>query len=114
MKFGLGQSAPRVEDQRLLTGRGRYTDDHDVPGQAHAVVVRSPYPHARIRGIDRSAALDAPGVVVISEILPCTLERQSNGCKMHDARRKMQDARHKIQDARNAALIRAPGWVGGS
>jgi len=65
MKFGLGQSAPRVEDQRLLTGRGRYTDDHDLPGQAHAVVVRSPYPHARIRDIDKRAALDAPGVLAV-------------------------------------------------
>jgi carbon-monoxide dehydrogenase large subunit len=65
MKFGLGQSAPRVEDQRFLTGLGRYTDDHNLPGQARAVVVRSAYPHARISGMDKAAALAAPGVVAV-------------------------------------------------
>ena len=65
MKFGLGQSAPRVEDQRFLTGRGRYTDDHNLPQQAHAVVVRSPYPHARITAINKSAALAAVGVIAV-------------------------------------------------
>ncbi len=65
MKFGLGQSAPRVEDQRLLTGRGRYTDDHNLPGQAWAVLVRSPHAHARIRSIDKTDALEADGVIAV-------------------------------------------------
>ncbi len=65
MKFGLGQSAPRVEDQRLLTGRGRYTDDMGLPGQARAVVARSPYPHARVNGVSKDAALAAPGVIAV-------------------------------------------------
>jgi carbon-monoxide dehydrogenase large subunit len=46
MKFGIGQSVPRTEDPRLLTGRGRYTDNHDLPGQLHAAFVRSPHAHA--------------------------------------------------------------------
>ena len=47
-KFGIGQPVRRKEDVRLLTGRGTYTDDLDRPGQAHAVVLRSPHAHARI------------------------------------------------------------------
>jgi carbon-monoxide dehydrogenase large subunit len=65
MKFGLGQAAPRVEDQRFLTGRGRYTDDHNLPRQAHAALLRSPYPHAQIKRIDKRAALAAPGVIAV-------------------------------------------------
>ena len=63
MKFGLGQSAPRVEDHRLLTGGGRYTDDHNLVRQLYMHVVRSPYPHARIFTIDQSAALASAGVI---------------------------------------------------
>ena len=63
MKFGIGQSAPRVEDWRLLRGEGRYTDDIDLPGQARSFVVRSPYAHARILSIDTAEAARAPGVL---------------------------------------------------
>ena len=63
MKFGIGQSAPRVEDWRLLRGEGRYTDDIDLPGQAWAFVVRSPHAHARIVSIDTGEAARAPGVL---------------------------------------------------
>ena len=49
---GIGQPVRRREDLRLLTGRGRYSDDINVPGQAYAVMVRSPHAHARIRSID--------------------------------------------------------------
>ena len=63
MKFGIGQSAPRVEDWRLLRGEGRYTDDIDLPGQARAFVVRSPHAHARILSIDSAEAARAPGVL---------------------------------------------------
>ena len=55
----------RVEDDRLLRGRGRFTDDIDLPGQLHGCVVRSPHPHARIAGIDTAPALAAPGVVAV-------------------------------------------------
>ena len=55
----IGRPVIRKEDGRLLTGRGRFTDDFSLPRQAHAVMVRSPYAHARILGIDASAALAA-------------------------------------------------------
>ncbi len=59
----IGRSIKRREDQRFLTGSGQYTDDVVLPGQTHGVFVRSPYAHARIRGIDLSKAKAAPGVV---------------------------------------------------
>lgn len=64
-KFGIGQPVRRKEDVRLLTGRGTYTDDLDRPGQAHAVVLRSPHAHARILSMDTSEAKAAPGVLAV-------------------------------------------------
>ncbi|MGZ5904864.1 MAG: xanthine dehydrogenase family protein molybdopterin-binding subunit, partial [Reyranella sp.] len=65
-KFGIGQSIRRVEDPRLLTGGGRYTDDTklDAPA-ARAYVLRSPHAHADIRSIDTAAAKKAPGVLLV-------------------------------------------------
>jgi len=63
MKFGIGQGIKRFEDPRLVRGQGRFHGDVPVPGQAHAIVVRSMHAHAKIRGIDASAALKAPGVL---------------------------------------------------
>jgi carbon-monoxide dehydrogenase large subunit len=65
MKFALGQAVPRTEDPRLLTGRGRYTDDFVLPRLAHAYVLRSPQAHARIRSIDTRAAQQMPGVLAV-------------------------------------------------
>jgi carbon-monoxide dehydrogenase large subunit len=62
---GIGAPVRRKEDQRFITGRGTYTDDIDRPGQAYAYFVRSPHAHARIRGIDKSQALAAPGVLAV-------------------------------------------------
>src|SRR5262249_34798101 len=59
----IGAGVRRKEDQRLLTGRGRYVDDLDPPGTLHAAVVRSPHAHALIRGVDLAAARACPGVV---------------------------------------------------
>ena len=59
---GIGASVRRKEDQRFLTGRGRYTDDIDRPGQSYACFVRSPHAHAKINGINTDAAQAAPGV----------------------------------------------------
>jgi aerobic carbon-monoxide dehydrogenase large subunit len=64
-KFGVGQPVRRVEDQRFITGGGRYTDDIDLEGQAYLHVVRSPEAHARIRAIDIDAAKAAPGVLAV-------------------------------------------------
>ncbi|MAM93966.1 xanthine dehydrogenase family protein molybdopterin-binding subunit [Parvibaculum sp.] len=65
VKFGVGQPARRVEDMRLVTGQGRYTDDISLPGQVYAVMVRSPHSHAKITGIDAEDAKMAPGVLAI-------------------------------------------------
>ncbi len=62
---GIGASVRRKEDHRFLSGRGHYTDDINVPGQAHAVIRRSDRPHARLLGIDASAAKSAPGVIAV-------------------------------------------------
>ncbi|OYX85479.1 MAG: carbon monoxide dehydrogenase [Azorhizobium sp. 32-67-21] len=61
----IGAAVRRKEDQRFITGKGRYTDDLSRPGQAHAYFVRSPHAHARIRGLDTTAAAAMPGVVAI-------------------------------------------------
>ncbi|MHB9879780.1 xanthine dehydrogenase family protein molybdopterin-binding subunit [Pacificimonas sp. ICDLI1SI03] len=65
MKFGIGQSPKRLEDDRLLTGAGRYTDDLQPDGCVYGVTVRSPYAHARIAGIDTAAAREMPGVLAV-------------------------------------------------
>jgi len=65
LKFGIGQSVSRKEDPKLLTGRGRYSDDVDLPGQAHAVVLRSPVAHGILRRLDPAAALALPGVLAV-------------------------------------------------
>jgi carbon-monoxide dehydrogenase large subunit len=62
---GIGKPVRRVEDERLVTGAGCYTDDITLPGQAHASLVRSPHAHARIVGIDVAAAVAMPGVIAV-------------------------------------------------
>jgi carbon-monoxide dehydrogenase large subunit len=64
-QFGIGQPIRRVEDRRFLTGRGHYLDDIVRPRQAHAVMLRSPHAHARIRAIDAKAAAGLSGVLAI-------------------------------------------------
>jgi len=61
-KFGVGQPVRRSEDPKLVRGKGRYTDDINVPGQAYAVMVRSSVAHGVIRGIDTTTAKTMPGV----------------------------------------------------
>ena len=56
---------PRVEDERLVRGEGRYVDDVDFPALAFAAFVRSPYAHARIKSIESKQALRAPGVLAV-------------------------------------------------
>ena len=59
---GIGARALRKEDKRFITGKGRYTDDMTMPGMGYAAFVRSPHAHAKVTGIDASAALAMPGV----------------------------------------------------
>ena len=82
-KYGVGQPVRRVEDRRLITGQGRYTDDITFDGQAFVAVVRSPHAHATIEGIDAGAAEKAPGVLGVFTAkdldadLPCEIDLAS-------------------------------------
>ncbi|HUI96906.1 MAG TPA: xanthine dehydrogenase family protein molybdopterin-binding subunit [Xanthobacteraceae bacterium] len=62
---GIGRPVRRKEDLRLVVGQGCYSDDVNLPGQAYAVMVRSPHAHARIRAIETAAARAAPGVLAV-------------------------------------------------
>jgi 2-furoyl-CoA dehydrogenase large subunit len=59
----IGKPLKRLEDPRMLTGRGSYVDDLPFQNLHHAAILRSPYAHARIQAIDAADALKAPGVV---------------------------------------------------
>ena len=65
MSEGIGASVQRKEDKKFLTGKGRYTDDINRPGQTHAYFVRSDVAHANIKSIDTKAASAASGVVAV-------------------------------------------------
>ena len=65
MRFGVGQSVPRKEDPRLMTGGGMFTDDVNLPNQAHLSIFRSPYAHGCITQLDVSAARSADGVLAV-------------------------------------------------
>ena len=62
-RFAIGQPVPRSEDPVLVCGKGQFTDDVSLPGQAYAVMVRSGHAHGVIRGIDTAAARGMPGVL---------------------------------------------------
>lgn len=62
-KYGVGQPVRRKEDDTLVRGKGKYTDDFNLPGQAYAWVVRSSHAHGVIRGIDTATARAMPGVL---------------------------------------------------
>src|SRR5437879_3303823 len=62
---GIGAAVRRREDQRFITGKGRYTDDVNRPGQCHGYFLRSPHAHARIKSIDIKAAAAMPGVLAV-------------------------------------------------
>ncbi|MDQ3738104.1 MAG: xanthine dehydrogenase family protein molybdopterin-binding subunit [Actinomycetota bacterium] len=61
----IGERMLRREDPALLTGEAKFTNDLDIPGALHMALVRSPYAHARISGIETAAAAEAPGVVAV-------------------------------------------------
>jgi carbon-monoxide dehydrogenase large subunit len=64
-RHAIGVSMKRKEDPRLIRGRGRFVDDISLPQMLHLAIVHSPYPHARIKNIDTTAALAVPGVTAI-------------------------------------------------
>jgi carbon-monoxide dehydrogenase large subunit len=65
MRFGSGQAVRRLEDESLLAGAGRFTDDVTLPNQTFLAFVRSPYPHAQLASIDTASAAAMPGVLRI-------------------------------------------------
>jgi len=87
MKFGIGQSVRRKEDNRLVTGHGQYTDDINLPSQLYLYVLRSPHAHASFGRIDTAAAKAAPGVRAVYTfadidadkvgLLPCMIPIQN-------------------------------------
>ena len=114
-EFGLGRPVPRVEDARLLQGRGRYTDDITFPGQAVMYVLRSPHAAARIRSIDAAAAEAAPGVLAVLTgedvaadglgTLPCRVKRQrADGSAMFEPPYRLL-ALERVQMAGDAVAI---------
>src|SRR6185369_2397337 len=62
-KYGVGQPVRRKEDDTLVRGKGKYTDDFNLPDQAYAWIVRSSHAHGIIRGIDAGPAKAMPGVL---------------------------------------------------
>jgi carbon-monoxide dehydrogenase large subunit len=70
----IGKPMPRKEDARLITGKGRFTDDFSLEGQAYAAMVRSPYPHARILAVDAARAKTMPGVLGVFTGADCAAD----------------------------------------
>ncbi len=98
MKFGIGQPMRRHEDLRLITGRGRYTDDVTLPLATHAFVLRSPVAHGLIKRIDTQAARRMAGVLLVASgadvradglgDVPCTIPLNNrDGTPRHDTPR---------------------------
>ena len=89
-KFGIGQAVTRVEDQRFLTGQGRYVDDIVLPAMAHGVTVLSPHAHARIKRVDAGKAKAAPGVLAVltgADVQAETFETRQGGASYGGALR---------------------------
>src|SRR2546428_7746716 len=88
-QFGIGQGIKRFEDVRLVRGEGRFHNDVNLPGQAHAVIVRSVHAHARIQSVDTAAALRAPGV--LAAFTGADLARDGLGTMKMTLRRRRPD-----------------------
>ena len=99
-RYGVGVRLPRFEDERFLRGEGRYGDDVNLEGQAHAALVRSPVAAGRLRAVDVAEARVLPGVLSVFTVddldadavghLPCpvaaTLEREDGAPARHPPR----------------------------
>jgi carbon-monoxide dehydrogenase large subunit len=109
-QFGIGQPVTRFEDQRLLRGEGRFQNDVTLPGQTHAVIVRSIHAHARIRSIDTSAALSAPGVLAV--FTGADLARDSLGTMRMTLKRKRPDGSPMFAPAHRGLTVDCVRYVG--
>ena len=99
---GIGRPVARKEDAELLTGQGRFSDDVELPGQAHAVMVRSPHAHARIRGIDTAAAMALPGRARRAD----RRRRDRRRAQADPAPADHRAARHRARQARRVRQVR--------
>ena len=109
-EFGIGQPVRRKEDVRLLTGKGRYTDDINVDGQLWAAFVRSNHAHAKILSIDSSAAMALPGVVAVFTGADMTAD--GIGTLMCEADLKSRDGKPMFKPPRPALSTDAVRYVG--
>ena len=92
----VGKAIKRVEDRRLITGKGRYLDDVKLAGTAHIAILRTPYAHANITSVDTSSAQTMPGVVDVftGEDMPV------NPLPMRLAGRRLADPEQRQHPAR--------------
>src|SRR3954463_12785207 len=122
-RFGASRSQKRLEDDRLLVGKGLYSDDRVFAKQAFLVVLRSPHAHALIKGIDLAEARKAPGVVAawsmadlradgVKHIPYPPLFKQANGSPMASPLRTPL-AEHKVYYVGHpvAAIVAGAGLV---
>jgi aerobic carbon-monoxide dehydrogenase large subunit len=110
MKFGVGPPIRRVEDLRLLTGKGRCQDDQTLHRPTWCVFVRSHHAHARIRSIDTEAAACAPGVVAVF----IGTDYANDGVAMSKAAmpRKKRDGSPMFAPQRPALVVDRARYVG--
>jgi len=94
-EYGIGQSVPRVEDRRLLTGKGNYTDDRAVPGAAHMAILRSPHAAAAITAINTAEAAAMPGVIEI--LTAAELNADGIGGLAVSVKRKQRDGSPMVE-----------------
>ena len=113
----IGARIARKEDYRFLTGAGQYTDDVTLPNQAHAVFVRSPHAHAKIKAIKLDKALKAPGVLdSLHRRGPRRRESRRPALRLADHRRQRpadEGAAAPLPRAGQGAPRRRPGRGGG-
>ena len=110
VKFGIGQPIRRVEDLRLLTGKGRYQDDQTMHRQTWCIFVRSPHAHALIRSINTDDASRAPGVLAVYT----GADYANDGLSMPKASmpRKKRDGSPMFAPQRPALVIDRARYVG--
>src|SRR4051794_5541844 len=110
-RFAIGQPVPRSEDPVLLRGEGKYSDDWNLPGQAYCWIVRSPYAHGLICGIDTEAARAMPGVLAVYT----AAELEAGGIEELPARQGMnnRDGTPMVTPGRHAVATDRVGRGGG-
>jgi len=109
-RFAIGQPVPRSEDPVLLRGEGHYSDDFNLPGQAYAVIVRSPMAHGLIHKIETSVARAMPGVLAVHT----AADLEKGGIGPLPARQVMnnRDGTPMLQPVRHALATDKVRYVG--